>query len=154
LLKVFEAAQKNGLKVRAHVSQLARTPLERLLPFSPASIDHLDHVNEDDISHLARSNTVATLLPGANYFLGLGKYPPARKLIDAGVVVALATDYKPGSSPTPSMPFVLSLACTHMKMSASEAIAAATINGAWRWESSAKKDQWRREKMPTSQSST
>ena len=70
-------------------------------------------------------------MPGANYFLGLEKFPPARKLIDAGVAVALATDYNPGSSPTPSMPFVLSLACTHMKMSPAEAIAAATINGAW-----------------------
>jgi imidazolonepropionase len=58
-------------------------------------------------------------------------YPPARKLIDAGVAVALATDYNPGSSPTPSMPFVMSLACTHMKMSPAEAIASATINGAW-----------------------
>jgi imidazolonepropionase len=130
-VKVFEAAQKNGLAVRAHVSQLARTPLENLLRFSPASIDHLDHVNENDISLLTRSNTIATLLPGVNYFLGLGKYPPARKLIDAGVAVALATDYNPGSSPTPSMPFVLSLACTQMNMSPPEAIAAATINGAW-----------------------
>jgi imidazolonepropionase len=130
-IKVFEAAQKNGLAVRAHVSQLARTPLEKLLRFSPASIDHLDQVNENDISLLVRSHTIATLLPGANYFLGLGKYPPARKLIDAGVAVALATDYNPGSSPTPSMPFALSLACTQMNMSPSEAIAAATINGAW-----------------------
>src|SRR5205085_8370954 len=77
------------------------------------------------------TSTVATLVPGANYFLGLDKYPPARKLIDGGVAVALATDYNPGSSPTPSMPFVLSLACTQMKMSPAEAIAAATINGAW-----------------------
>ena len=79
----------------------------------------------------AKLDTVATLVPGANYFLGLEKFPPARKLIDAGVAVALATDYNPGSSPTASMPFVLSLACTHLKMSPSEAIAAATINGAW-----------------------
>ena len=74
---------------------------------------------------------MATLVPGANYFLGLGDYPPARKLIDAGAAVALATDYNPGSSPTPSMPFVLSLACTQMKMSPAEAITAATINGAF-----------------------
>ena len=80
---------------------------------------------------LAKTDTVATLVPGANYFLGLEKYPPARKLIDADVAVALATDYNPGSSPTLSMPFVLSLACTHLKMSPAEAIAAATINGAW-----------------------
>ena len=68
--------------------------------------------------------------PGANYFLGLKEYPPARKLIDAGVPVALATDYNPGTSPTLSMPMVLSLACTQMKMSPAEAVAAATINGA------------------------
>ncbi len=113
------------------MSQLTRTPLQHLLSFGPASLDHVDHVDESDISLLARSNTIATLVPGANHFLGLGKYPPARKLVDAGVAVALATDYNPGSSPTTSMPFVLSLACTQMKMSPAEAIAAATINGAW-----------------------
>lgn len=126
----FEAAQKHGLEVRAHVSQLARTPLGALMRFSPASLDHVDHVSDADVTLLARSDTVATLVPGANYFLGLEKYPPARKLIDAGAAVALATDYNPGSSPTVSMPFVLSLACTHLKMSPAEAIAAATINGA------------------------
>ncbi len=77
------------------------------------------------------SNTVATFVPGANYFLGLSRYPNARKFIEAGVAVALATDYNPGSSPTLSMPMAMSLACTHMKMSPAEAIAAATINGAW-----------------------
>jgi imidazolonepropionase len=130
-VKIFEAARKNGLQVRAHISQLTRTPLKRLLTFNPASLDHLDHLDDDDVSLLAGSNTVATLVPGANYFLGLGKYPPSRKLIDAGATVALATDYNPGSSPTSNMPFVLSLACTQMKMSPAEAIFGATINGAW-----------------------
>ncbi len=130
-LKIFAAAQNHGLGVRAHISQLTRTPLDRILRFTPASLDHLDHVEDSDILLLARSNTLATLVPGANYFLGMGNYPPARKLIDAGVAVALATDYNPGSSPTPSMPFVLSLACTQMRMSPAEAIAAATINGAY-----------------------
>jgi imidazolonepropionase len=130
-VRIFEAARRNGLQVRAHVSQLARTPLKRLLEFGPASVDHLDHVDDADISLLAESNTVATLVPGANYFLGLEKFPPARRLIDGGAGVALATDYNPGSSPTASMPFVLSLACTQMKMSPAEAISAATINGAW-----------------------
>jgi imidazolonepropionase len=130
-VKIFEAARENGLQVRAHISQLTRTPLKRLLAFNPVSLDHLDHLNDGDISLLASSNTVATLVPGANYFLGLGKYPRARRLIDAGAAVALATDYNPGSSPTTSMPFVLSLACTQMKMSPAEAISAATINGAW-----------------------
>jgi imidazolonepropionase len=129
--KIFHAAQQCGLGVRAHVCQLSQTALHPLLRFNPASFDHLDHISDADISALAQHNTVATLVPGANYFLGLEKYPPARKLIDSGVAVALATDYNPGSSPTPSMPFVLSLACTHMKMSPAEAISAATINGAW-----------------------
>src|SRR5262249_19759147 len=128
---IFRAARQHGLDVRAHVGQLSETRVEPLLRFQPASFDHLDHVNDDDISALAHTDTVATLVPGANYFLETEGFPPARKFIDAGVAVALATDFNPGSSPTPSMPFVLSLACTHMKMSPAEAIAAATINGAW-----------------------
>ncbi|MGH9670793.1 MAG: amidohydrolase family protein, partial [Terriglobales bacterium] len=101
-----------------------------LLRFQPASLDHMDWVADEDLPQLARRDTVVTLLPGANFFLGLDRYPPARRLIEAGVPVALATDYNPGSSPTASMPFVLSLACTHMKMTPAEAIAAATLNGA------------------------
>jgi imidazolonepropionase len=101
------------------------------LRFNPASFDHMDHVNDDDILQLAKRDTIATLVPGANYFLGLKEYPKARRLIDAGVPVALATDYNPGTSPTISMPMAMSLACTHMKMSPAEAVAAATINGAW-----------------------
>ncbi|MCI0355854.1 MAG: imidazolonepropionase [Acidobacteria bacterium] len=127
---VFEAASKHGLGVRAHVCQLSPAVLWPLLSFDPASLDHMDHVQEEDIPQLARRDTVATLLPAANFFLGLGRYPPARQLIDAGVAVALATDYNPGTSPTVSIPLVLSLACTQMKMSPAEAIAAATINGA------------------------
>jgi imidazolonepropionase len=129
--QIFAAATKNGLSTRAHVGQLSETPLSSLLRFHPASFDHMDHVNEADIPELAKSNTIATLVPGANYFLGLTEYPNARRLIDAGVPVALATDYNPGTSPMLSMPMALSLACTHMKMSPAEAIAAATINGAW-----------------------
>jgi imidazolonepropionase len=129
--KIFDAAKKHGLGVRAHVCQLCETGLRPLLRFNVASLDHLDHVSEGDIKQLAKTETVATLVPGANYFLGLEKFPPARKLIDGGAAVALATDYNPGSSPTASMPFVLSLACTHLKMSPAEAISAATVNGAW-----------------------
>jgi imidazolonepropionase len=128
---IFEAARQHGLGVRAHVCQLRETRLRPLLRFNPSSLDHMDHVNDNDVKALAGSDTVATLVPGANYFLGLDKFPPARKLIDAGVAVALATDYNPGSSPTPSMAFVMSLACTHTKMSPAEAISASTINGAW-----------------------
>ena len=128
--QVFDAAQKYGLSVRAHMCQLSETAVSPLLHFNPASLDHMDHVNEEDIPQLAKADTVATLVPGANYFLGLSEYPKARRLIDAGVPVALATDYNPGTSPTLSMPMAMSLACTQMKMSPEEAIAAATINGA------------------------
>jgi len=129
--QVFAAAEKHGLGVRAHMCQLSETAVQPLLRFSPASFDHMDHVNEDDIPHLANGDTVATLVPGANYFLGLKDYPDARRLINSGVPVALATDFNPGTSPTLSMPMAMSLACTHMNMSPAEAIAAATINGAW-----------------------
>jgi len=129
--QIFAAAEKHGLPVRAHMGQLSETLLWPLLRFNPASFDHMDHVNEDDIPQLAKRDTVATLVPGANYFLGVREYPNARRLIDAGVPVALATDYNPGTSPTISMPMAMSLACTQMKMSPAEAIAAATINGAW-----------------------
>jgi imidazolonepropionase len=128
--QIFEAAGQFGLSVRAHMCQLSETVLRPFLRFNPASFDHMDHVNEDDIAELAQHDTVATLVPGANYFLGLKEYPQARRLIDAGVPVALATDYNPGTSPTLSMPMAMSLACTHMKMTPAEAITASTINGA------------------------
>jgi len=129
--QIFEAAGQHGLSVRAHVGQLSETPLRPFLCFNPASFDHMDHLSQDDIAALAKHDTVATLVPGANYFLGMKEYPNARKLIDAGVPVALATDFNPGTSPTLSMPMAMSLACTHLKMSPAEAIAAATVNGAW-----------------------
>lgn len=129
--QIFAAAQEHGLSVRAHMGQLSATPLSPFLPFHPASFDHMDHVSDADVQQLGKTDTVATLVPGANYFLGLKEYPNARRLIDSGVPVALATDYNPGTSPTVSMPMAMSLACTHMKMSPAEAIAAATINGAW-----------------------
>jgi imidazolonepropionase len=127
---VFCAAREHGLHTRAHVGQFTACPLDSLLKFSPVSLDHLDHVLECDLPRLAQSQTVATLVPGANYFLGHTKYPDARKIIAAGVPVALATDFNPGTSPTPNMQFILSLACTQMKMTPAEAISAATINGA------------------------
>jgi imidazolonepropionase len=129
--QIFAAAKQHGFNVRGHMCQLSETRLAPFLRFDPASFDHMDHVNDDDIVELAKRDTVATLVPGANYFLGLKEYPGARRLIDAGVPVALATDYNPGTSPTVSMPMAMSLACTHMKMSPAEAIAASTINGAW-----------------------
>jgi imidazolonepropionase len=129
--RIFQSAHENGLAVRAHVGQLSETRLEALLRFKPASLDHMDHVSDADLPLLASSGTIATFVPGANYFLGLSRYPNARKFIESGVAIAVATDYNPGSSPTVSMPMVMSLACTHMKMSPAEVISASTINGAW-----------------------
>jgi imidazolonepropionase len=129
--QLFKAAEEYKLAVRAHMGQLSETRLEPFLRFKPASLDHMDYVHDADLPALAASDTVATFVPGANYFLGLSRYPDARKFIEADVAVALATDYNPGSSPTLSMPMAMSLACTHMKMTPAEAIAAATINGAW-----------------------
>jgi imidazolonepropionase len=127
---VLAAARKHGLGTRAHVCQFTPAKLGSLLKHQPASFDHMDCVQAEDVSLLAQRETVAVLLPGANYFLGHKDFPDARRLIDAGVPLALATDYNPGTSPTTSMPFVISLACTHMKMTPAEAIAAATINAA------------------------
>jgi imidazolonepropionase len=129
-IRILKAAVANGLKTRVHVNQLTETSLDAFAEFHPASFDHMDFVSDADIVALAKVDTVATLLPAANYFLGLATFPPARKLIDSGVAIALATDYNPGTAPTTSMPFVLSVACTHMKMSPAEAIVSATVNGA------------------------
>jgi len=96
-----------------------------------ASCDHLEHINSTDIRRLAQSRTVATLLPGCDFYLGSKEYAPARKLIDAGAIVGLATDYNPGTCPTVSMPMILSLACTQLRMTPAEAIAVATINAAF-----------------------
>jgi imidazolonepropionase len=129
--QVFLAAKEHGLGVRSHMGQFSETALAPFFEFDPASFDHMDYVCDKDVTELARRETVATLVPGANYFIGLETYPDARRLIDAGVAVALATDYNPGTSPTVSLPMAMSLACTQMKMSPAEALAGATINGAW-----------------------
>lgn len=129
--QIFEAAAQHGLGVRAHMGQFSETALQPFFRFNPASFDHMDHISDNDIAKLAKLDTIATFVPGANYFLGLEQYPPARKFIDGGISVALASDYNPGTSPTVSMPMAMSLACTHLKMSPAEAISAATINGAW-----------------------
>jgi len=129
--QIFVAAATHGLNVRAHMGQLSETAVAPFLRFDPASLDHMDHVSDGDIAVLAKHNTVVSFVPGANYFLGMREYPQARTFIDAGAPVALATDFNPGTSPTINMAMAMSLACTHMKMTPAEAIAAATINGAW-----------------------
>lgn len=129
--RYLERARSLGFGLKIHAEQFARTGAARLaVSLDAASADHLEQAGEEDIRLLAQSNTMATLLPGSVFQLGLRTYAPARALIEAGAAVALATDFNPGTSPTYSMQMVLSLACTQMRMSPAEAIAAATINGA------------------------
>jgi imidazolonepropionase len=130
--RVLQAGRQWGLAPRLHAEQLSRTGGARLaILMRAASCDHLEHVNKSDIQALGKSETVATLLPGCDFHLGLKRYAPARALIEAGAIVALATDYNPGTSPTVSMPMILSLACTQLRMTPAEAITAATINAAY-----------------------
>jgi imidazolonepropionase len=130
--QILEAGKRHGLSPRIHAEQLSHTGGTQLaVKLGAASCDHLEKINRPDIRALAKSKTVATLLPGCDFHLGLQQYAPARELIDAGAVVALATDYNPGTSPTVSMPMILSLACTQLRMTPAEAITAATINSAY-----------------------
>ena len=130
--RLLTKASEHGLRPRLHAEQLSRTGATQLaVELKAASCDHLEQVNEADIRALAKSETVATLLPGCDFHLGLQKYAPARKLIEAGAIVALATDYNPGTSPTVSMPMILSLACSQLRMTPAEAITAATMNAAY-----------------------
>jgi imidazolonepropionase len=130
--RVLQAGRQWGLTPRLHAEQLSRTGAARLaILMRAASCDHLEQVNKSDIQALGKSETVATLLPGCDFHLGLKHYAPARALIDAGAIVSLATDYNPGTSPTLSMPMILSLACTQLRISPAEAIAAGTINAAY-----------------------
>ncbi len=94
------------------------------------SADHLAAVSDDGIAALAQSSTVATLLPGTMLFLGKAKQAPARRFIEAGVPVALATDFNPGTSPTPNLPLILTLGVSQLRLSVAEALIAATVNGA------------------------
>ncbi len=129
---LFKEARKHGLKLRLHADQLSHSGAACLgVRMGAVSVDHLDQIEEDEIELLAQSPTLAVLLPGSVYHLGLDRYPPARRLIEAGVAVALATDFNPGSSPVWNMQMILSLACTQMRMTPAEAVVAATINGAY-----------------------
>ncbi len=128
--RIFAASRKNGLAVRAHVGQFTETNLEQFAGYQPLSFDHLDHISREQSRLLAKSSTIATILPGASYFLGQGRFPPVRELLEDGVAVALATDYNPGTSPATNLAFILSLACTQMRMAVEEAVSAVTINAA------------------------
>jgi imidazolonepropionase len=130
--RILTAGRACGLVPRIHAEQLTHTGAARLaIELRAASADHLEKIDRADIRALSLSNVVCTLLPGCGFHLGLRHFAPARRLIDAGAIVALATDFNPGTSPTLSMPMILSLACTQMRMTPAEAIAAATINPAY-----------------------
>jgi imidazolonepropionase len=129
--RYLESARALGFQLKIHAGQFSYSDAAKLaVELHAASADHLEHSDESDIRALAGSQTIATLLPGSVFHLGLDHYPPARKMIEAGVAVALATDFNPGTSPTYSMPMILSLACSQMRMTPGEALIAATINGA------------------------
>jgi imidazolonepropionase len=129
--RYLECARELGFELKIHAEQFTHTGAARLaVELNAVSADHLEQADDDDAAIFARSSTIATLLPGSVFHLGLDRYAPARLLIDSGAAVALATDFNPGTSPTCSMPMLLSLACTHMRMSPAEAVSAATINGA------------------------
>jgi imidazolonepropionase len=129
---ILQAARRAGLELRIHADELGHSGGARLAAeLRTRSADHLEWIDDRDIDALAKAGTVATLLPGTVVNLGLQRYPPARKLIDAGVPVALATDFNPGSCFNLNMQLVLALACSQMKMTPAEAITAATVNGAY-----------------------
>jgi imidazolonepropionase len=130
--RVLEAALRAGLGVRLHADQLADDGGALLAAeLNAASADHLEHVSAAGIEALARAGTAAVLLPAATFFLMSQVKPPARRLIDAGVAVAIATDFNPGTCPTEAMGTVLELACLSLGLSIDEAIAAATLNAAF-----------------------
>jgi imidazolonepropionase len=128
---ILAAGAKYNLRPKIHANELAYSGgIQVGVEYGALSVDHLECVGNAEISCLLASETMPTLLPSTAFFLNL-TYAPARKMIDAGLPVALATDYNPGSSPSGNMPLILSLACTQMKMLPEESVHAATINGAY-----------------------
>lgn len=128
--KIIETGAKYGMKAKIHANELAVSGgVEVGVEHEALSVDHLESMGKEQIEALKGSDTIPTMLPGCAFFLGIG-YPPARKMIDAGLAVALASDYNPGTAPSGNMRFVTSLATIKMKMTPAEAINAATLNSA------------------------
>lgn len=129
--RYLTAAREMGFLLKVHAEQFARMGAARLaVEMEAVSADHLEQIDQEDVALLANSHTIATLLPGAAFHLGLDRHAPARALIESGAAVALATDYNPGTSPTCNMQAILSIACAQMRMTPAEAFVAATINAA------------------------
>jgi imidazolonepropionase len=130
--RILTAARAHGLGLRVHADQLSLSGGAQLAAeLGAATADHLEHADARAIAALASAGVQPVLLPGSVYALGSTRYPAARAMIEAGLGVVLATDFNPGSSPTPSMTMILSLAATHLKMTPAEALTAATINAAY-----------------------
>lgn len=129
--RILEAAAKWGMKPKIHVDELAAIGgLPVAVKHGALSVDHLENMPESEFDILKHSNTMPTVLPGTSFFLNM-PYAPARKMIDAGLGVAVASDYNPGSTPSGDMKFVVSLACIKMRLLPAEAINAATLNAAY-----------------------
>lgn len=130
--KILSAARCHGMGLRIHADQLSLSGGAQLAAeLGTVTADHLEHTDAAGIAALKAAAVQPVLLPGSVYALGSTRYPAAREMIDAGLAVVLATDFNPGSSPTPSIPMILSLASTHMKMTPAEGITAVTINAAY-----------------------
>ena len=130
--KILAAARAHGLGLRMHADQLSLSGGAKLAAeLGTVTADHLEHTDAEGIAALKSAGVQPVLLPGSVYALGASRYPAAREMIAAGLAVVLATDFNPGTSPTPAMTMVLSLASTHMKMTPAESITAATINAAY-----------------------
>ena len=131
---ICKAGMSHGLKPKLHINQLNSIGgIHSAIKLNAVSVDHLETMTAEDITDLAASKTIGTLLPTAAFFLRM-QYQPARQLIDSGCAIALASDYNPGSAPSGNMNFVVALSCIQMKMLPEEAINAATINGAYAME--------------------
>ncbi len=129
--QIMEAGKKYGLKAKIHVNQFtAIDGIKACVAYDALSVDHLEIVTDDDIEALKNSNTIAVALPSCSFFISI-PYTPARKMIDAGLPIALATDFNPGTTPSGNMNLVVATACIKMKMTPEEAINAATLNGAY-----------------------
>ena len=128
---VLTAAKQHGLKLRIHAEQFrSGTGADLAAELGAVTADHLETVTDETLGHLRDAGVQPVLLPGSVFALGRTQYPPARKMVEAGLAIVLATDFNPGSSPVASMPFILSLACLEMRLSPAEALTAATINAA------------------------
>ena len=128
--RILEAAARHGMRPKIHANELDNSGgVQAGIRHGAVSVDHLERMGDAEIEALAASATIPTMLPGASFFLGM-PYAPARRAVDAGLPVALASDYNPGSSPSGDMRFVMALGCIKMRLSPTEALAACTLNGA------------------------